>query len=197
MPLFSGRARLAPPIENPLVPVVRPFSPKGKQSLYASVNSGALKRRSRVDRECGGGVGVPDERGIAERGAVDIFDATPELASRFDAVWNQVVGSDEGCAMLLREAIIIAGLFTEADRRSFPTVDGEPRRPGGHWKGCRRYAAQLSHELVLAWPFWVAVTSPRSMRSKSLRTGVRGRDGFGAANNPQRVMSEISLRLSV
>ena len=44
MPLFSGRARLAPPIENPLVPVVRPFSPKGKQSLYASVNSGALKR---------------------------------------------------------------------------------------------------------------------------------------------------------
>jgi hypothetical protein len=170
MLLFSRRARVAPPIENPLVPVVRPFSPKGKQSLYAAVNSGALTRTSRVERECGGDLGVPNERDIAGRGVADIFEATPQLVSRFEAVWNQLVGSDEGCAMLLREAIITVGLFTEADRRCFPAGDGETRRRGGHWKGSRRYAPELSHELAerawLTWPLWAAVTIPRSTRPK-------------------------------
>jgi hypothetical protein len=169
MRFFSRRTRAWPPGENPLVPVVRPFSPKGKQSIYAAVNRGALKRRSTDGGRSNGNAKEPGHASC-DRRAAKIFDSTPELMSRFDAVWNRLAGSDERCAMLLRDAIVTVGLFTEADHPQMPAKDGTVRRRYGQYNGSGTHVDQMGYELMeraaMAWPLWVAVASPSFPRRR-------------------------------
>ena len=103
------------PAENPLVPVVRPLSPKGKQSLYAAANSGALKRRTWDGCAFNLAGNLLGESVQSRRRAAQVFDTMPTVVSHFISVWDQLPGSNEACTQLLRDAIEEVGLFTEPE----------------------------------------------------------------------------------
>src|SRR5436189_1996876 len=115
MRLFTRHPAAVDPAENPLVPVVRPLSPKGKQALYAAANSGALKRRTWDGCAFNQAGNLLGESVQSRRRAAQVFDTTPAVVSHFISVWDQLPGSNEGCTQLLRDAIEEVGLFTEPD----------------------------------------------------------------------------------
>ena len=115
MRLFSRQPAANLTAENPLVPVVRPLSPKGKQALYAAANSGALKRRTWDGCAFNQAGNLLGESVQSRRRAAQVFDTTPAVVSRFISVWDQLPGSNEGCTQLLRDAIQEVGLFTEPE----------------------------------------------------------------------------------
>lgn len=102
-----------PTAGNPLVPVVRLLTPKGKQAMYAATNSEVLRRRTWdgcAFNQAGTMVG---EKVSNRRRAAKAFDTSPHVVARFIAVWDELPGSDATCTALLRDAILEVGLFTE------------------------------------------------------------------------------------
>src|SRR5437588_7861931 len=96
--------RLLPPqsaalttAENPLVPVIRPLGPKGKQALYAAANSGALNRRTWQGCAFNRAGELMGESVQSRRQAAQLFDTSPAIVSRFISVWDQLPGSNDRC----------------------------------------------------------------------------------------------------
>ena len=115
MRLFSRQSAALTTAENPLVPVLRPLSPRGKQALYAAANSGALKRRTWDGCAFNQAGNLLGESVQSRRRAAQVFDTTPAVVSHFISVWDQLPGSNEGCTQILRDAIEEVGLFTEPE----------------------------------------------------------------------------------
>jgi hypothetical protein len=121
--------------ENPLVPVVRPLTYRGRQAMYAAANAGRLKRRSwngcafnAAGTQVGELVRSPGD-------AAFVFGTTPPVARRFIRVWDGLRGSDQHCTQLLREALEEVGLVPapsepaeyDDDRFEAPPVSGSGR----------------------------------------------------------------------
>ena len=116
MRLFSHDSSHDVSAGNPLVPVIRPLGPTGKQALYAAANSGALNRRSWQGCAFNRAGELVGESVQSRRQAAQLFDTSPAIVSRFISVWDQLGGSNEQCTALLRDAILTVGLFADADR---------------------------------------------------------------------------------
>lgn len=138
------------PARNPLVPVVRPLSARGRRALYAAANAGLLRRgtwNGCALNRAGMAAGAP----VRSRGEAALaFGTTPEAVRRFIEVWDLLWGTNRHCTQLLREALEHVGLFDEGEKRSAPlpaktvkqssaaaTLVG-PRPLGGHEEAGQR-----------------------------------------------------------
>lgn len=104
---------------NTLEAAVAKLNPKTKQAMYAAANKGLIKRGTW--NGCAfnaGGLEVGDDHVTSTLRAAKTFGVSQEVVSNFIRIWDGLAGSDAEATERLKEAIVKAGLFTEANESS-------------------------------------------------------------------------------
>ena len=114
---ISRRRAPALPGENPLIPVVEPFDHELRRALYAATNSGSLRRRTWNGCAFNRAAAILGLEVNHLSGAADTFELPVQRVNDFITTWDRLRGSDAHCTELLRDALLVVGLFPE-DRSS-------------------------------------------------------------------------------
>lgn len=105
---FGTKDQLTP-FENS----VRWLTPAAKQAFYAAAASRTIKRRTWNGCAFNAGgeeIGIRDINSI--QAAADAFDIPVKSVSNFIHQWDSLIGSDDECNTMLRNAIVKVGLFS-------------------------------------------------------------------------------------
>lgn len=98
--------------------VVSKLNPKTKQAMYAAANKGLIRRGSWDGCAFNAGGMEVGATVRTSHTAAATFNLPVETVSNFIKVWDGLPGSDEEATEALKEAILKAGLFAEANESS-------------------------------------------------------------------------------
>ena len=103
------------PVENPLVAAVQPFDHEVRRALYAATNSGSLRRRTWNGCAFNRAASILGREVNHLSDAADAFQLPVQRVNDFVTTWDRLRGSDSHCTELLRDALLIVGLFPVED----------------------------------------------------------------------------------
>jgi len=114
-----GAGEFGAPVVTSLDAAVAKLNPKTKQAMYAAANKGIIKRGTWDNCAFNaGGIEVGTDGVRSYQAAAQTFGVSQETVAQFISVWDKLRGTDVEATEKLKEAILKAGLYAEANESS-------------------------------------------------------------------------------